>query len=181
MASKKAFRKYTWSIIIFSINLFLGSIFASWFPHDWSAGITLLDPDGYGTAGRMLYESGRYDLIEKAPLYPGFIAFVSLLSRGYNPHAIQVAQCVLAAMNCVLLYANIDADYRRKSCTDSLPESACSTPCLSGITCFVCGQRFCLLSPWLPTRCSLGCRFPHSKGRPSRTPWYADCWPGSLR
>jgi 4-amino-4-deoxy-L-arabinose transferase-like glycosyltransferase len=63
-----------------------------------------LDPDGYGSAGRVLYETGQFDSIEKAPLYPAFVALVSWLTGGYRVWVIQVAQCLLAALTGVLLY-----------------------------------------------------------------------------
>jgi 4-amino-4-deoxy-L-arabinose transferase-like glycosyltransferase len=69
------------------------------------SGITLLDPDGYGRAGQVWYETGRFDSIEKAPLYPAFVAFVSFLTGGYYTSAVQAAQCLLAALTCTLLYA----------------------------------------------------------------------------
>lgn len=57
-----------------------------------------LDPDGYGHLGRVLYETGRYTSIEKAPLYPAFVAAVSFIAGGYRIEAIQFAQCLLSAL-----------------------------------------------------------------------------------
>lgn len=94
-----------WSLFLFTLNLALGLAFCFvLFPRLVGSGVTLLDPDGYGGTGRVLYESGRFDSIEKAPLYPAFVALVSFLSGGYHVWAVQAAQCFLAALTCVLLY-----------------------------------------------------------------------------
>ena len=79
MNTLRAFRKYTWAIKIFSINQFLGLIFCFLVsPRLVGEGVTLLDPDVCRAAGRALYESGRYDLIERAPLsYVGLKAYTS--------------------------------------------------------------------------------------------------------
>jgi len=92
-------------VFLFVLNLALSLTFCFVvFPELMSSGATLLDPDGYGKAGKALYETGRFDSIEKAPLYPAFVAFVSYLVGGYEVWAVQVAQCLLAAFTCVLLY-----------------------------------------------------------------------------
>ena len=95
-----------WATLLFALNLVLGLAFCFIvFPHLLGHGVTKLDPDGYGRAGRVLYETGRFDSIEKAPLYPAFVALVSLLVGGYRVWAVQAAQCLLVASTCVLLYA----------------------------------------------------------------------------
>jgi 4-amino-4-deoxy-L-arabinose transferase-like glycosyltransferase len=95
-----------WAACLFVLNLALGLAFCfAVFPHLIGSGLTLLDPDGYGSAGRALYETGRLDAVDKAPLYPAFIALVSWLAGGYRPWVVQAAQCLLAALTCVLLYA----------------------------------------------------------------------------
>lgn len=95
-----------WSILLFALNLALSLTFCFViFPRLMDSGITLLDPDGYGRAGQIWYETGRFDSIEKAPLYPAFVALVASLAGGYRIWAVQAAQCLLAASTCVLLYA----------------------------------------------------------------------------
>jgi 4-amino-4-deoxy-L-arabinose transferase-like glycosyltransferase len=95
-----------WSILLFALNLALSVAFCFVVsPRLMSGGVVLLDPDGYGSAGRALYETGRFDSIVKAPLYPAFVALVSFLTGGYHIWAVQMAQCLLAALNCVLFYA----------------------------------------------------------------------------
>jgi 4-amino-4-deoxy-L-arabinose transferase-like glycosyltransferase len=64
-----------------------------------------LDPDGYGHLGRVLYETGRFDSIDKPPLYPAWVALVAALTGGYHIAAIQVAQCLLAALGVMAYYA----------------------------------------------------------------------------
>ncbi|MBU1878732.1 MAG: glycosyltransferase family 39 protein, partial [Chloroflexi bacterium] len=98
-------RPLVWAGLILAINLIWGLAFCFLiFPHlaDVTTG---LDPDGYGSAGRILYEQGQFQSISKAPLYPAFVALVSLLAGGYQATAIQAAQCVLSALTCVVLYA----------------------------------------------------------------------------
>ena len=63
-----------------------------------------LDPDGYGAAGRSWMESGRFEAIDKAPLYPGFVALVSKIQGGFSLSGIQFAQCLVSALTCVLLF-----------------------------------------------------------------------------
>jgi len=95
-----------WAALLFVLNLVLALAFCFVvFPRLVGSGVTTFDPDGYGSAGRVLYETGRFDSIEKAPLYPAFVALVSFLVGGYRVWAVQVAQCLLAAFTCVLLYA----------------------------------------------------------------------------
>jgi 4-amino-4-deoxy-L-arabinose transferase-like glycosyltransferase len=64
-----------------------------------------LDPDGYGSAGLTWYSTGRFEYINKAPLYPGFVALVSWLAGGYSIPAVQVGQALLSALSCLVLYA----------------------------------------------------------------------------
>jgi 4-amino-4-deoxy-L-arabinose transferase-like glycosyltransferase len=94
-----------WAFFIFSLNLALSLILCFLiFPRlvDATSG---LDPDGYGQSGRDWYETGRFDSISQAPLYPAFVALVSLLAGGYKVEAVQAAQCLLLAFTCVTLYA----------------------------------------------------------------------------
>lgn len=64
-----------------------------------------LDPDGYGAAGLSWWQTGRFEPINRAPLYPGFVALVSWLAGGYQLAAIQVGQCLLSAFGILILYA----------------------------------------------------------------------------
>ncbi len=106
MNLRRVSHPWNWSGLLFALNLAFGLTFCFVIsPRLIGNGITLLDPDGYGNAGRTLYETGRFDSIEKAPLYPAFVALISFLMGGYSVWAVQAAQCILAALTCVLLYA----------------------------------------------------------------------------
>ena len=95
-----------WLLLLFALNLALSLAFCFTIsPRLTGSGVTLLDPDGYGNAGRVLYETGRLDSLTRAPLYPAFVALVSFLTGGYHIWAVQAAQCLLAALTCMLLYA----------------------------------------------------------------------------
>ena len=94
-----------WAAVLFLVHLLLAMAFTFLvFPGmlDATSG---LDADGYGQAGRTLYETGRFDSLIQAPLYPGFIAGISWLHRGYAVRPIQVAQAFLAALTCLVFYA----------------------------------------------------------------------------
>jgi len=106
MIERRISQPRRWAALLFALNLALGLAFCFVvFPRLSGSGVTTFDPDGYGRAGCVLYETGRFDSIEKAPLYPAFVALVSFLVGGYRVWAVQVAQCLLAASTCVLLYA----------------------------------------------------------------------------
>ncbi len=93
-----------WVFLLF-LNLILNLVFCfALFPR-LAGGTTGLDPDGYGSAGLALYETGRFESITQAPLYPAFVALLSLLTGGYHLWIVQAAQCLLTALACVLLYA----------------------------------------------------------------------------
>lgn len=64
-----------------------------------------LDPDGYGAAGLNWFQTGRFEPINRAPLYPGFVALVSWLTGGYHLAVIQAAQCLLSAFGILILFA----------------------------------------------------------------------------
>jgi 4-amino-4-deoxy-L-arabinose transferase-like glycosyltransferase len=64
-----------------------------------------IDPDGYGAAGQALYATGQFQAIDKAPLYPAFIALVALVSGGHRLWTVQIAQCLLWAFTVVILFA----------------------------------------------------------------------------
>jgi hypothetical protein len=93
-----------WALLLFALNLTVGLAFCFAIFPSLAGTTTGLDPDGYGGAGRVLYETGQFSTIEKAPLYPAFVALVSLLTGGYRVWTIQAAQCLVAALTCVLLY-----------------------------------------------------------------------------
>jgi hypothetical protein len=84
-----------------------------------------IDPDGYGAAGQALYNTGRFQALDKAPLYPAFIALVALASGGHQLWTVQVAQCLLWALTVVILYAL----YRRTLGEDE------RTPFVAGLAC----------------------------------------------
>jgi 4-amino-4-deoxy-L-arabinose transferase-like glycosyltransferase len=100
-----SFSQKKWSAILFGIAFVLALLFAFiLFPSllEVSSG---LDPDGYGKAGQGFYETGQFQSIEIAPLYPAFIAVVSWLSGGYQVKTVQFAQCLVFALTCLVLYA----------------------------------------------------------------------------
>ena len=92
-------------VFLFFLNLVLNLVFCLVIFPRLMSDTTGLDPDGYGSAGRALYETGRFESITQAPLYPAFVALVSLLTGGYRLWTVQAAQCLMAACTCVLLYA----------------------------------------------------------------------------
>jgi 4-amino-4-deoxy-L-arabinose transferase-like glycosyltransferase len=63
-----------------------------------------IDPDGYGEAGRLWYTSRRFEAIDKAPLYPAFLALVAWISAGYDLRSVQIAQSLLWAGTVVILF-----------------------------------------------------------------------------
>ena len=94
-----------WAVVLFLLNLLVALAFTFLvFPEllDATSG---LDSDGYGRTGQALYETGRFDSLTKAPLYPGFIAGISWAHGGYAVWCIQVAQALLAALTCVVMYS----------------------------------------------------------------------------
>jgi glycosyltransferase involved in cell wall biosynthesis/MFS family permease len=105
MRSHQSICRPSWAIILFALSLTLALLFCFVLsPRLIGSGITVLDPDGYGSAGRVSYETGRFDSVTKAPLYPVLIALISYLTGGYHVWAIQTAQCLLVALTTVLLY-----------------------------------------------------------------------------
>lgn len=64
-----------------------------------------IDPDGYGSAGQIWHDTGQFQAIDKAPLYPAFIALVALITGGHRLWAVQIAQCLLWALTVVIMYA----------------------------------------------------------------------------
>lgn len=106
MSTRRLLRHRNWSILLFALNLALSLAFCFVFsPRFMDSGVTLLDPDGYGEAGRTLYETGRFSSVAKAPGYPAFVASICFLTGGYHIWAVQAAQCFLTAATCLLLYA----------------------------------------------------------------------------
>jgi 4-amino-4-deoxy-L-arabinose transferase-like glycosyltransferase len=92
-------------VFLLILNLILNLVFCFVLFPRLAGGTTGLDPDGYGGVGRALYETGRFESITQAPLYPAFVALASLLVGGYQLWVVQTAQCVLASLTCALLYA----------------------------------------------------------------------------
>jgi 4-amino-4-deoxy-L-arabinose transferase-like glycosyltransferase len=104
MSLPRLYRPRNWAAFLFVLCLALSLLFCFVLAPRLMDSTSGLDPDGYGSAGCVLYETGQFDSIEKAPLYPAFIALVSLLTGGYRIWTVQAAQCFLAAFTCVLLY-----------------------------------------------------------------------------
>jgi 4-amino-4-deoxy-L-arabinose transferase-like glycosyltransferase len=104
MKPQRLYRPRNWTALLFAVNLTLGLVFCFVAFPRLTGTTTGLDPDGYGAAGRDLYTTGRFDSVTKAPLYPAFVAVVSWLTGGYRVWVVQAAQCLLAALTCILLY-----------------------------------------------------------------------------
>jgi 4-amino-4-deoxy-L-arabinose transferase-like glycosyltransferase len=93
-----------WSFTLFMISLVVALSFTFLaFPRllESTSG---LDSDGYGQTGQILYDTGHFDTVTQAPLYPAFIAGVSRVCGSYSIPCIQTAQAILAALTCVILY-----------------------------------------------------------------------------
>jgi 4-amino-4-deoxy-L-arabinose transferase-like glycosyltransferase len=92
-------------IFLFSTSLMLGLVFCLLIsPILFGSGIAILDPDGYGILGKQLYETGQFVSIQRGPLYPGLIAWISRLIGGYHVVAIQVFQCLLFSSSVVIVH-----------------------------------------------------------------------------
>ena len=101
--TKVALQRRSWDFALFSLHLALGLIFCFViFPRIGEA-TSGIDPDGYGHLGRLWYTTGRFDSIEKAPLYPAFIALIAWLSGGYSLWTTQAIQCLLSSATILLL------------------------------------------------------------------------------
>jgi hypothetical protein len=98
-------RLHLQALMLFSVGL-LASLLFCWVIFPWVGETTSgIDPDGYGSAGQTLYATGRFQALDKAPLYPTFIALVAFLMGGHHLWAVQVAQCLLWALTVVVLFA----------------------------------------------------------------------------
>lgn len=93
-----------WLVGLAALALSLGFTLLA-FPVVDGALVDHLDPDGYGTAGRHLFESGRFDSVMKPPLYPVVIAAVSALAGEFTIRGVQVVQCTMHALTAVLAFA----------------------------------------------------------------------------
>jgi 4-amino-4-deoxy-L-arabinose transferase-like glycosyltransferase len=70
-----------------------------------------LDPDAYGSLGLNLwrgfgfsFEPVRDPTIYRGPLYPAFLALALVLTSGWFPQGIWIAQTLLYSLTCVLIY-----------------------------------------------------------------------------
>lgn len=70
-----------------------------------------LDSDGYGNLGFGLWRYGELSYypdseptVNRGPIYPAFVAFVLALTNGWYPAGVQVAQAVLFAATCILVF-----------------------------------------------------------------------------
>lgn len=101
----QSFSTFQWSCVLFIVSFSLAVSFSfAVFPLMGEA-TSGLDPDGYGYAGKILYETGLFPSISKAPLYPAFIASISWLFGGYRIWVIQLGQCLLFSLTIRVLYA----------------------------------------------------------------------------
>jgi hypothetical protein len=71
----------------------------------------VLDPDGYGRLGygiwqyaSLSYFPDHAPTVNRGPAYPLFVASLLLVSRGWYPHIVQIAQAVLFSLVCVMVY-----------------------------------------------------------------------------
>jgi len=100
----KMYLKNYWPWMLLFVNLAVGLIFCFLiFPRLVGNSVTQIDPDGFGKAGRIWYETGSFNSVEKAPLYPLSIAIVSSLVGKYHVAVIQIFQCILSAFTCLIL------------------------------------------------------------------------------
>lgn len=100
---KIALQRRSWNLVTSSLHLALGVIFCFIiFPRIGEA-TSGIDPDGYGNLGKLWYTTGRFDSIEKAPLYPAFIALIARLTGGYSLWRVQAAQCLLSSATILIL------------------------------------------------------------------------------
>jgi MFS family permease len=97
-------RLLTQATVLFGVGLLASLLFClAIFPHlgETTSGI---DPDGYGEAGQVWYATGRFQAIDKAPLYPAFLAAIAFIAGGYQLWTVQIAQCLLWALTVAILY-----------------------------------------------------------------------------
>jgi hypothetical protein len=93
------------ALTLFSAGLLASLLFCGVFFPFLGETTSGIDPDGYGSAGQGWYATGQFQAIDKAPLYPAFIALVALLSGGHRLWTVQIAQCLLWALTVVILFA----------------------------------------------------------------------------
>jgi MFS family permease len=97
-------RLLTQASVIFSAGLLASLLFClAIFPrlNETTSGI---DPDGYGEAGQAWYATGRFKALDKAPLYPAFLASIAFITGGYHLRAMQLAQCLLWGLTALILW-----------------------------------------------------------------------------
>lgn len=71
----------------------------------------ILDSDGYGALGygiwkfgSLSYYSDTQPTVSRGPGYPLFEAFCLMITNGWWPQSIQIAQCILFALTCFLVF-----------------------------------------------------------------------------
>lgn len=98
-------RLHLQALALFGTGLLASAIFC-WVVFPLLGGATSgIDPDGYGAAGQTWYATGQFEAIDKAPLYPAFIALIALATGGHRIWAVQIAQCLLWALTVVVLFS----------------------------------------------------------------------------
>ena len=75
----------------------------------------VLDPDGYGRLGYGIWQYGSFSYfpdhaptVNRGPLYPLFIAALLMLTRGWYPYIVQIAQAALFSLVCLMVYRSAD-------------------------------------------------------------------------
>lgn len=75
----------------------------------------VLDPDGYGRLGygiwqyaSLSYFPDHASTINRGPAYPLFVASLLMLSHGWYPYIVQIAQAALFSLVCLMVYRIAD-------------------------------------------------------------------------
>jgi 4-amino-4-deoxy-L-arabinose transferase-like glycosyltransferase len=71
----------------------------------------VLDPDQHGSLAYGILKNHSFSYypdpqptVERGPAYPALIALVLVISNGWWPYSVQAAQCVMAALTCLMAY-----------------------------------------------------------------------------
>jgi MFS family permease len=90
--------------VLFSVGLLASLLFCLVVFPRLGETISGIDPDGYGKAGQVWYATGRFQAVDKAPLYPAFLASIAFISGGYQLRTAQLAQCLLWGLTVMILW-----------------------------------------------------------------------------
>jgi 4-amino-4-deoxy-L-arabinose transferase-like glycosyltransferase len=75
----------------------------------------VLDPDGYGRLGYGIWQYASFSYFpdhastaNRGPAYPLFVASLLMLSHGWYPYIVQIAQAMLFSLLCLMVYRMAD-------------------------------------------------------------------------